>query len=85
MRIDHPRSGSEIDLDLFAGGDFVEEKQEEVILRNAHNVIAGRYCKIKDRTYSAHGGIVSASGNTLLTPLCRDQRQLVRRATYGIS
>ena len=49
---------------------YLQEKQDEIILRDAHNVIAGRYCKTKDRTYNAHGGIVSATGNTLLTLLC---------------
>ena len=49
---------------------YLEEKEEEIILRDAHNVIAGRYLKRLNRTYDVHGGIVSASGNTLLTLLC---------------
>ena len=48
---------------------YLEEKESEIILRDAHNVIAGRYSKTMNRTYDAHGGIVSASGNTLLTIL----------------
>jgi hypothetical protein len=49
---------------------YLEEKESEIILRDAHNVIAGRFSKPMNRTYDAHGGIVSASGNTLLTLLC---------------
>ena len=48
---------------------YLEEKQDETILRDAHNVIAGRYLHAMDRTYDAHGKIVSASGNILLTLL----------------
>jgi len=51
---------------------YLEEKQDETILRDAHNVIAGRYLNGMDRTYDAHGRIVSASGNILLTLLCQE-------------
>ena len=52
---------------------YIEEKQDETILRDAHNVIAGRYLHRMDRTYDAHGKIVSDTGNTLLTLLCQDE------------
>ena len=45
---------------------YVEDKQDEIILRDSHNVRAGRYSKIMNRTYDAGGRIVSNSGNTLL-------------------
>ena len=48
---------------------YLEEKQDETLLRDAHNVIAGRYSHAMDRTYDAHGKIVSSSGNILLTLL----------------
>ena len=52
---------------------YVEEKQDETILRDSHNVLAGRYLHNMDRTYDAHGKIVSSSGNILLTLLCEDE------------
>ena len=52
---------------------YLEEKDSETILRDARNVIAGRYLHNMDRTYDAHGKIVSASGNILLTLLSQDE------------
>jgi hypothetical protein len=50
---------------------YMEDKQDEILIRDAKNQRLGRYSKIMNMSYDAHGKMISSNGNTIMT-LLRD-------------
>ena len=51
---------------------YLEDKQDEILLRDSHNVIAGRYRKLMGWAYDKSGKIIGDNPHVLMTLLCDD-------------